>query len=107
MADRQRKIKIQTGVIKRIAKEKTMYEQEAVALEKQVEEMKAQGKDEYDIRKRIEVLGESQMMGPDCEKRLKQAVEMMNNLLDNGKDLIETEEYKTAQKELQLIMEVL
>nr|CAB3266845.1 tubulin-specific chaperone A-like [Phallusia mammillata] len=99
-----KKIKIQTGVVKRIAKEKTMYEQEAVTIRQQIEDMKTSGKDEYDIKKRIEVLEESEMMGPDCNSRLKVAIEKLTGLVEENEELKNQEVYKVAKN---LLVEVI
>ncbi|XP_072167168.1 tubulin-specific chaperone A-like [Diadema setosum] len=93
---RVRNIKIKTGVLKRLMKEKTMYEKEAVDQEKKVEKMKTEGKDEHDIKKQIEVLQESKMMIPDCERRIKTAYTDLKNLIDQEQELAETEEYTIA-----------
>ena len=50
---RTRQIKIQTGVVKRILKEKTMYEKEVVHIENRLEKMKDEGRDEYEVRKMV------------------------------------------------------
>ncbi|KAK6179684.1 hypothetical protein SNE40_011990 [Patella caerulea] len=101
MADtRIRQIKIKTGVVKRIAKEKIMYEKEAVQIEEKIEKMKIDGKDEHDIRKQTEVLQESKAMVPDTLKRLRNAVEDLGQVLATEKDLQESEEYKLAQEAL-------
>lgn len=50
---RVRQIKIQSGVCKRILKEKSMYEKEVTQTENRIEKMKVDGKDEYDIRKMV------------------------------------------------------
>ena len=47
------KLKIQTGVVKRIIKEKQMYEKEYLQIEARIEKMKVEGKDEYDIKKMV------------------------------------------------------
>uniref|UniRef100_A0A6P7FWM7 Tubulin-specific chaperone A n=1 Tax=Diabrotica virgifera virgifera TaxID=50390 RepID=A0A6P7FWM7_DIAVI len=60
MADpRIRTIKIKTGVVRRLAKEKSFYEREVEAQKVRIEKYKADGKDEYDLRKQEEVLNES------------------------------------------------
>lgn len=98
-----KKLKIQTGVVTRISKEKTMYGKEIVTIEKQIEDMKADGKDEYDIKKRAECLEESRMMIPDCEKRLKSAVEVMTSLLDDNSDCSNEEIYQKAKAALEQV----
>jgi tubulin-specific chaperone A len=50
---REKQLKIAGGVVKRIMKEKLMYEKEAVQIENRIEKMKADGKDEYDIKKMV------------------------------------------------------
>lgn len=70
MADpRIRQIKIKTGVVKRIAKEKVVYEKEAEQQRKRIQKIKDEGQDEHNIRKQEEVLQESLMMVPDCQRR--------------------------------------
>lgn len=103
MADRQRKLKIQTGVVQRIAKEKVMYEKEAIGIAEKIKKMEAAGEDEYVIKKQNECLAESEMMGPDCQKRLQQAIAMLSSLIETEKDLDETEEYKNAVKQLEAV----
>ncbi|CAH1113431.1 unnamed protein product [Psylliodes chrysocephalus] len=99
MADpRIRTIKIKTGVVRRLAKEKIVYEREAEAQKVRIEKLKAQGKDEYELRKQDEVLAEGLMMVPDCQRRLAVAYDDLKGILESEKDLIETEEYKAAQK---------
>lgn len=71
MADpRIRQIKIKTGVVKRIAKEKTVYEKEVEQQKNRIQKIKDEGQDEHNIRKQEEVLQESLMMVPDCQRRL-------------------------------------
>lgn len=101
MADpRIRTIKIKTGVVKRLAKEKTVYEREAEQQKVRIQKLKDEGKDEYDIRKQEEVLNESLMMVPDCQRRLAVAFEDLNKILESEQDLKDTEDYVTAAKVL-------
>ncbi|XP_060522001.1 tubulin-specific chaperone A [Cylas formicarius] len=98
MADpRIKTLKIKTGVVKRLAKEKTVYEKEADQQRTRVEKFKAEGKDEHDIHKQEEVLQESLMMVPDCQRRLAKAYIELDGILNSEQDLKETEEYLTAQ----------
>jgi tubulin-specific chaperone A len=71
MADpRIRQITIKTGVVKRLTKEKTIYEREAENQKTRIEKLKAdEHGDEHMIRKQEEVLQESLMMVPDCQRR--------------------------------------
>lgn len=102
MADpRIRTIKIKTGVVKRLAKEKTVYEREAEQQKNRIQKLKNEGKDEYEIRKQEEVLTESLMMVPDCQRRLAVAYEELNKILESEQDLKESEDYLNAAKVLE------
>ncbi|CAI9167082.1 tubulin-specific chaperone A [Muntiacus reevesi] len=98
MADpRVRQIKIKTGVVKRLVKEKMMYEKEAKQQEEKIEKMKAEDGENYAIKKQAEILQESRMMIPDCRRRLEAAHADLLQLLESEKDLEEAEEYKEAR----------
>ncbi|GFY42932.1 tubulin-specific chaperone A [Trichonephila inaurata madagascariensis] len=97
MADpRIKQIKIKTGVVKRLAKEKLMYEKEAVKEKAKLEKMQASGEDSYLIRKQEEVIKESVMMVPDTMKRYQVAFNELQEILDNEQELAESEEYQAA-----------
>ncbi|CAJ0965618.1 unnamed protein product [Ranitomeya imitator] len=81
----------------RLSKEKLMYEKEAKQQEEKIERMKSEGGDEYVIKKQAEILQESRMMIPDCHRRLEAAHTDLTQVLENEKDLEETEEYKDAR----------
>lgn len=98
MADpRIRVIKIKTGVVRRVAKEKVVYEREVEEQREKIKKLKQEGKDEYDIRKQEEVLQECLMMIPECKRRLAKAFEDLDNIVNNEQDLTETEEYTSAK----------
>lgn len=70
MADpRIRQITIKTGIVKRLTKEKVMYEKDAQSQQVRVDKLKTAGDDEYMLRKQEEVLRECLMMIPDCQRR--------------------------------------
>ncbi|KFM77496.1 Tubulin-specific chaperone A, partial [Stegodyphus mimosarum] len=97
MADsRTKQIRIKTGVVKRLAKEKLMYEKEAEKEKAKLEKMKASGEDSYMIRKQEEVIKESIMMIPDTVKRYQVAHNELQEILDNELELAESEEYQAA-----------
>ncbi|XP_066591628.1 tubulin-specific chaperone A-like [Prorops nasuta] len=98
---RLRILKIKTGVVKRLAKEKITYEKEAAQQRERIQKLKEQDKDGYDIRKQEEVLQESLMMVPDCQRRLIKAFEELKKILDTEQDLKEEEGYIEAEKVLQ------
>ncbi|CAI9718849.1 tubulin-specific chaperone A [Octopus vulgaris] len=98
MADpRIKQIRIKTGVVKRLTKEKSSYEKEVEDQERRIQKMKDEGKDEYDIKKQGEVLQESKAMVPDCLKRLNTAYVDLVNLLASEIDLKSAEEYALAE----------
>lgn len=83
MADpRLKQLKIKSGVVKRLAKEKTVYDKEAEQQKQRVEKYKAEGKDEYEVRKQEEVLQEALMMIPETQRRLVRAYdELKGNIV--------------------------
>ncbi|XP_037677493.1 tubulin-specific chaperone A-like [Choloepus didactylus] len=94
MADpRIRQIKIKTHVVKQLIKEKVMYEKEAKQQEEKVEKMRAEDGENYAIKKQAEILQESRMMNPDCQRRLEAAYTDLLQLLESENDLEEAEEY--------------
>ncbi|EGD76789.1 tubulin cofactor a [Salpingoeca rosetta] len=101
MADpRLRQIKIKTGVVKRLGKEREVNLKEIAQQEKRIQKYKDEGRDEYDIKKQYEVLEECKMMVPDTEQRLKKAHDELTAMLESEKDLSEAEEYKAAKQML-------
>ncbi|XP_054715036.1 tubulin-specific chaperone A-like [Uloborus diversus] len=101
MADpRVKQIKIKTGVVKRLAKEKLMYEKEVQKEKAKLEKMQATGEDSYLVRKQEEVVKESIMMIPDTVKRYNIAYTELKEILDNELELAESEEYIAAAEVL-------
>jgi len=72
-SDQLKQLKIKTGVVRRIVKERTSYIEEAQKKEVEVEGLVAKNEDSHVIKKQREVLAESQMMVPDCTRRLDKA----------------------------------
>uniref|UniRef100_U5EL13 Tubulin-specific chaperone A n=1 Tax=Corethrella appendiculata TaxID=1370023 RepID=U5EL13_9DIPT len=93
---RIKQIKIKTGVVKRLAKEKIVYEKEVETQKSRIEKLKSQGEDDHVLRKQEEVLQESLMMVPDCQRRLIKAFDELTEILKNETELKETEEYIAA-----------
>ncbi|XP_058445799.1 tubulin-specific chaperone A [Malaya genurostris] len=93
---RLRQLTIKTGVVKRLSKEKTVYEKEVDTQRNRIEKLKANGADDHDIRKQEEVLQESMMMVPDCQRRLAKAYEELNEMLKNEEELKESDQYIAA-----------
>ena len=62
--------------------------------------MKADGKDPYDIKKFEEVLGESQMMIPDSQNRLKKSIDELKEFLASNEEELSDEEWIGTAKAL-------
>uniref|UniRef100_A0A8D0H8R0 Tubulin-specific chaperone A n=1 Tax=Sphenodon punctatus TaxID=8508 RepID=A0A8D0H8R0_SPHPU len=80
-----------------------MYEKETKQQEEKIEKMKAEASDDYGIKKQTEILQESRMMIPDCQRRLEAAYADLSHLLENESELEETEEYKDARSILESV----
>lgn len=94
-----KKLKVQIGVCKRMKKEVAAYEKEVITNEARVQKMKDEGRDIYDIRKQEEVLQESYMMVPDSKNRFQEALNELNNLLEQyAEDAEVTEETRTEAR---------
>ena len=70
-----KRLGILVGVVRRNTKELEAYHKELADQKAKVERMRAAGADEYDIKKQVEVQGESEMMIPDTMRRLAKGVE--------------------------------
>merc|ERR1719150_1310109 len=79
---RLRKLKIQTGVVRRSGKEKLSYRKEASQQQEKVKKMIEEGKGEIEIKKMNECVQESLMMIPDCHSRLEKAVAVLKKLIE-------------------------
>ncbi|XP_003746505.1 tubulin-specific chaperone A [Galendromus occidentalis] len=95
---RLRTIKIKSGTVNRLAKEVVAYQKESVREEERLAKMKSEGQEENRIKLQEKVILESQMMIPDCRKRLITAWEELEALLSSEKDLEENEDYISARK---------
>jgi len=96
---RLKQIKIKTGVLKRVGKEKLSYRKEADQQKAKIEKMKEEGREEIEIRKMGEVMQETLMMIPDCHRRLLTAHSDLSNLLETEAELNvdgEVEEFVAA-----------
>lgn len=93
---RLRQLTIKTGVVKRLSKEKTVYEKEVVTQRNRIDKLKTDGADDHVLRKQEEVLQESMMMVPDCQRRLAKAYEELSEMIKNEEELKESEQYIAA-----------
>ena len=94
---RLKKLRIQTGVVKRCGKEKLSYRKEANQQKEKLEKLKKEGKDDMEIKKMNEMYQESLMMIPDCHRKLEKAVKELKSLLQE----LESESKDEASNENQ------
>jgi tubulin-specific chaperone A len=76
-----KRLKVLVGVVTRTQKELEAYHKELADQKAKVDKMRATGADEYDIKKQVEVQGESEMMIPDTMRRLAKGVEDLQGYL--------------------------
>ncbi|KAJ0396613.1 hypothetical protein P43SY_008907 [Pythium insidiosum] len=106
MAERQFKIKV--GTLRRVKKDLEYYAKEHAAQTAKIEAMRADGKDEYDIKKQEEVLVETETMLPDCQMRLREAASDVQAFLAAHKGELEgLKELAEAQALLEAIPSLL
>ena len=87
----------------RLVKEVAFYEAEVKENEATLAQMKQDNKDPYDIKKFEEVLGESYMMIPDANARLKQSLEDLASFVESDEvatGYTENEWYAAAREVL-------
>ena len=73
-AEALRALKIKTGSCRRLSKEVASYGQEAEGQQKRIDKLRAEGADEYTLKKQEEVKQESVDMIADVRTRLGKAV---------------------------------
>lgn len=98
---RVRQLKIKTGVVKRISKEKCTYEKEVEIEKERLVKYKEQEKEAAAITCQEQVIQETVMMVPDCQKRLLVAWHDLKTALEAAGDLEESTEYKDARTVLE------
>lgn len=76
-------VQIKVNALKRLIKEETLYKQEVTEQESYVNQMRANKVDEYELKKQIEVLEESQRMVPEVTKKIAQHKEALSQFLES------------------------
>jgi len=97
--DPERLLMVKAKTLQRLVKEASYYKKETEENTAKLEQMKADGKDEYDIKKFAEVLEESVMMIPDSENRKNIAVEDLRQFVE-GNDLVQDSEWMITSNAL-------
>eukprot|EP00127_Corallochytrium_limacisporum_P006965 Clim_evm19s239 gene=Clim_evmTU19s239 len=97
----QKQLQIKTGMVNRLVKELKSYEKELESEKAVIATMKADGKNEYDIKKRGEVLAETEHMIPDTKHRLNAAVQQLRQFMEQqAAELKGSKEFSDAQETL-------
>ncbi|KAI6650681.1 Tubulin-specific chaperone A [Oopsacas minuta] len=95
-ADNTKQLRIQTGVVKRVAKEKVVYLKELEINTAKVEKIRESGGDESQIKYAVAILDETKNVIPDTEKRLLEGYLTLEQLVKSSEDRQDTTEYKDA-----------
>lgn len=94
-------LKVKAGVVKRLAKEMAMYEQEVAAEQAKVQRLKDSGADPHDIKYAENILAESSAMLPDTRQRLEEALTDLQGLVEEfGSTLAGSEELAQAEEQV-------
>ena len=105
--DNTKQLRIQTGVVKRLGKEKVFYLKEMELNTSKVEKLREAGKDEHEIKQAIAVLDETKMMIPETERKLLEAYQNLDQLVQGSADRQDTTEYTDAVEVLEKTKELL
>lgn len=74
------------------------YAKEHEAQAQRIERMRAEGRDEHDVRKQEEVLVETETMLPDCQSRLREAAQDVEAFISTHRAQLEPlEVFQEAQ----------
>ncbi|KAG2735936.1 hypothetical protein G9P44_000026 [Scheffersomyces stipitis] len=89
-------LQIKVNALKRLLKEEKLYQQEVAEQEQYVQHMKSNNADEYELKKQMEVLQESQRMVPEVTRKISEHREGLKVFLKTYKG----DEDITAAQEL-------
>ena len=73
--------RIKTGVVVRTRKELDRYKEEMDSQRSKIEAMRAEGRDEFDVRQQQQVFNETERVIPDTIRRLQKAVDDLTEFL--------------------------
>uniref|UniRef100_A0A6M2E1Q7 Tubulin-specific chaperone A n=1 Tax=Amblyomma tuberculatum TaxID=48802 RepID=A0A6M2E1Q7_9ACAR len=96
-----RQLKIKTGIVKRMTKDKASYLKEVEVERERIAKMKEMGREEYDVKRQEEVIKEGLAMVPHVHKKLLIAYNDLKEALESSQDLSEREEYISAKEALE------
>ena len=92
-----RQLRIKTGIVSRISKDISSYQDEAEIQQQRLERMRREGQDEYDIMKMGQVVQESLMMVPHCVKKLVTANADLEDFLETLPECDENSEAEETE----------
>ncbi|XP_057979710.1 tubulin-folding cofactor A isoform X2 [Malania oleifera] len=101
-----RNLKIKTSTCKRIVKELHSYEKEVEREAAKTANMKEKGADPYDLKQQENVLAESRMMIPDCQKRLEASLDELKRTLAELEDENQCPEFDDARSTIAEVEQV-
>ncbi|KAF8079058.1 tubulin binding cofactor A-domain-containing protein [Lyophyllum atratum] len=81
----RRQLMIKSGVVKRLAKEHTLYKKEAEAQQKKLDKFIADGAEGWDINNGTRMMEEANRMIVDAANRLGKAAGELKDLIASGK----------------------
>uniref|UniRef100_G3MQY0 Tubulin-specific chaperone A n=2 Tax=Amblyomma TaxID=6942 RepID=G3MQY0_AMBMU len=96
-----RQLKIKTGVVKRMTKDKASYLKEVEVERERIAKMKEMGREEYDVKRQEEVVKECLGMIQHAHKRLLIAYNDLKEALEGSQEVSESEEYLAAKEVLE------
>ena len=102
-ADPKRKLKIKSGVVKRITREYASYEEEVKRDKELMDRFKETGSDDSSMRRQEQVLEETSKMIPDARRRLRAAYDDLKDYMkqiDTIQEVTESEDWREALENL-------
>ena len=102
-ADPKRKLKIKSGVVKRITREYASYEEEVKKEKERMNKFKETGSDDFSMRRQEQVVEETIKMIPDTRRRLRAAYDDLKDYMkqvDTIPEVTESEDWREAVENL-------
>ncbi|XP_049826369.1 tubulin-specific chaperone A-like [Aethina tumida] len=93
-------LRIKTAAVKRLTKDKLVYERELRVQEAKLNRFLADGSDDAEVRHQRKILEETKFMVPDTQRRLLVACNELTTVLGNFTEFQNIPEYLEAQKAL-------
>lgn len=98
--EEEKQLRIKVSICKRCSKDLIYYGKEAEKQKAKIEKMKAEGRDEHDVKKQIQVLEESEEMIPLSRDQLRKAKADLKEFLESNADAITSSKYYEEAKSI-------